>query len=557
MANKVIHTILNLKDNMSGGLVKAARNTKGVTKEMTAATREVVSFGKKTKSAITGAVSSFAKLGAAAASAAATAAVTTGFSEAFDLEGYRLQLETATKSTEKAAQIMTYATQLANKTPFEAGSLVEAASKFESMGMSAEYWLTRAGDMAAATNKDLDQAVEAIIDANGGEWERMKEFGIKGVKDMDTLLEVMNTRFAGGMEKQATTVKGLWSTVLGIGKSSLAKMVGMNEDGSIRSGSALEFLKEKLSGVADQFMQWQQDGTIDQLASQLQNGLTIGLDLAGAAMEKAGSAIAFLRENSTEIIGVLKFLGAALGIAKFLQFAASTASAVKTLTLFGKTAAAFVSANPIVLGIAAAIAAGALIITHWDEIKESATTLWGHLGEIAGALGDALGLMWEFPQQAASMFFEWIGEKIDWLSEKFSIVGTIVDYASAAKDWVSEKASAAWEWVNTPMNAHALGTSYFGGGLTEVGEHGGEIIRLPSGTQIIPHDVSMRAADSMRSIKSVQTPIFRQPAFAGAAGGHTFNIKLVVQGNMVGNEAFADEVGERVCSKVIDALHNM
>ena len=34
MANKVINTILNLRDNMSGGLIKAARNTKGVSKEM-------------------------------------------------------------------------------------------------------------------------------------------------------------------------------------------------------------------------------------------------------------------------------------------------------------------------------------------------------------------------------------------------------------------------------------------------------------------------------------------------------------------------------------------
>ena len=44
MANKVINTILNLRDNMSGGLIKAARNTKGVSKEMVSATRSVVQF---------------------------------------------------------------------------------------------------------------------------------------------------------------------------------------------------------------------------------------------------------------------------------------------------------------------------------------------------------------------------------------------------------------------------------------------------------------------------------------------------------------------------------
>ena len=44
-------------------------------------------------------------------------------------------------------------------------------------------------------------------------------------------------RFAGGMEKQATTMKGLWSTVTGVTKSALANMVGITSDGSIRSGS--------------------------------------------------------------------------------------------------------------------------------------------------------------------------------------------------------------------------------------------------------------------------------------------------------------------------------
>ena len=160
MAGKVINTVLNLKDNLSGGLVKAAKNTKGVTKEMVSATREVVRFKNKAVSAISNTASSFAKLGTAAAGAVAALAVKTGLSEAMDLEGYRLQLETATKDTQKAAEIMRYSIDLANRTPFEGGELVEAASKFETMGMAAQKWLPLAGDMAAATNKSFDQATE-------------------------------------------------------------------------------------------------------------------------------------------------------------------------------------------------------------------------------------------------------------------------------------------------------------------------------------------------------------------------------------------------------------
>lgn len=165
MGRKVIHTILNLRDNMSGGLVKAAKNVKGVNREMLAATRTVERFQRKTADACSRAVHSLGKLGLAAGGAAAALGIKSGLSEAMDLEGYRLQLETATKDTVKAAGIMKYAVDLANRTPFEGGELVEGAAKFEAMGMSAEQWLTRAGDMAAATNKSFDQATEALIDA--------------------------------------------------------------------------------------------------------------------------------------------------------------------------------------------------------------------------------------------------------------------------------------------------------------------------------------------------------------------------------------------------------
>lgn len=43
--------------------------------------------------------------------------------------------------------------------------------------------------------------------------------------------------------------------------------------------------------------------------------------------------------------------------------------------------------------------------------------------------------------------------------------------------------------------ANAKGTNFFPGGLTRVNELGGEIMNLPRGTQIIPHDISKRMAD--------------------------------------------------------------
>ncbi len=78
MGRKVIHTILNLRDNMSGGMVKAAKKVKGVNKEMLAATRTVERFQRKTADACSRAVGSLGKLGLAAGGAAAALGIKTG-----------------------------------------------------------------------------------------------------------------------------------------------------------------------------------------------------------------------------------------------------------------------------------------------------------------------------------------------------------------------------------------------------------------------------------------------------------------------------------------------
>ena len=81
---------------------------------------------------------------------------------------------------------------------------------------------------------------------------------------------------------------------------------------------------------------------------------------------------------------------------------------------------------------------------------------------------------------------------------------------------------------------NALGTSYWRGGLTRVNERGGEIISLPSGTQIIPHDVSARMA-----------------------GGPQVTVNVTVAGNVIGNRQYADELGETIVRNIIRAWDNV
>ena len=267
MASRKLAVILKLKDEISKPLRNVSSETKKVQNQVKIADARIKRFATSMDKKLTKA----AKRAAAGLGVLGAAAVKTGFSEAFDMEGYRAQLETATKDTQKAAKIMTYAMDYANKTPFEGNEVVEGAAKFESMGMSAKKWLTYTGDMAGATNKSFDQAVEALIDAQTGELERLKEFGItkrqiqekaekmftneqiinnqgqitNQKKFNQAMLALMEDKFAGGAAKQAQTLKGAWSTVTGTVKSALANVMGMQSDGTVRAGSAFDIIREK------------------------------------------------------------------------------------------------------------------------------------------------------------------------------------------------------------------------------------------------------------------------------------------------------------------------
>ena len=542
MANRVINTILNLRDNMSGGLIRAARNTQGVSREMRSATRSVVAFKNKTVSSVTSAAKSMVKLGTAAAGVVATLAAKTGFSEAVDLEGYRLQLETATKDTQKASEIMQYAINLANKTPFEGGELVEGASKFEAMGMAAQKWLPLAGDMAAATNKSFDQATEALIDAQNGELERLKEFGITKAKILEqgekmfagvqlvnnqgqivnqekfneALVALMQDRFAGGMEKQATTMKGLWSTVTGVTKSALATITGITTDGSIRSGSALDLLKSKVQLLAGKLEQWQQDGTLDRIAQQFDQGLA-------KAVETAGKAFDWIVANGDTIRRWIVGLGSALAMVKIVQFASGVIQAAKTVSLFAKTAGMIVAANPIVLAIGAAIAAGALLIANWDKVKAWAVNIKDQFMESFGGIRDGIVGAFNAVKDTVGGFFSWIGDKLTGLGESIANIPGVGSVFS----WIMKRQ------FGVDLSSHATGTSFFAGGWTRVNERGGEIMRLPGGTQIIPHDISRQMV-----------------------GGPSIAVYVTVQGNVIGNQAYAQELGDTIVQRILRALRN-
>ena len=154
------------------------------------------------------------------------------------MEQYRQTLNVVMKDTQKAGEILEWATKFAAQTPFELPEIIEATTRLQAYGIEAQKVLGDIGDMAAAMGKPLTQAMEAVADAQTGELERLKEFGItkqmliaqaaemgKGeivnaqgqITNMqamnDALIAIIRERYNGAMKAQSTTLNGMISNL--------------------------------------------------------------------------------------------------------------------------------------------------------------------------------------------------------------------------------------------------------------------------------------------------------------------------------------------------------
>lgn len=153
-------------------------------------------------------------------------------------EFQRLQaaLTVATGSAGQASAAFNEIRKFAATTPYELNQSVEAFLRLKNLGLDPSIQSMRSyGNTASAMGKDLMQMVEAVADATTGEFERLKEFGIKASKAGDEvaftfqgvtttvknnadaiqqyLLAIGNTQFAGGMEMQMQTLGGQFSNL--------------------------------------------------------------------------------------------------------------------------------------------------------------------------------------------------------------------------------------------------------------------------------------------------------------------------------------------------------
>ena len=145
-------------------------------------------------------------------------------------------LETATGSAQSASEAFGVLEQFAAKTPYSLSQAVDGFTKLVNLGLTpSEAALKSYGDTSAALGKDLSQMIEAVADAATGEFERLKEFGIKAKNNGDTisftfrgvtetvknnaaeieqhLIKLGQVNFDGAMQKRMDTLDGAISNL--------------------------------------------------------------------------------------------------------------------------------------------------------------------------------------------------------------------------------------------------------------------------------------------------------------------------------------------------------
>lgn len=105
-------------------------------------------------------------------------------------------------------------TEFAANTPYQLNELTGGFIKLANRGIAPTYLeMTKMGDLAASQGKSFDQLVEAIMDAQTGEFERMKEFGVKASKDG----EKVKLTFKGVTTEIANNEKAIKDTIIAYG----------------------------------------------------------------------------------------------------------------------------------------------------------------------------------------------------------------------------------------------------------------------------------------------------------------------------------------------------
>lgn len=281
---KIVYKLESVVDEAIRGFDRVEKSIQGVDKKM-----ETTSKSMEKAATV---VSKAWKMVALAVTAAGGMIGRATILSSVQLEEYMVTLENLYGDLETAGDKMAWLMDFAKETPFELPGLVDALRKLKAYGIEGDAVMRSIGDASAALGKTLDMGVEALADAQTGEFERLKEFGIKaveitknnyeslgatqadvgltaltyvdsqmqqGIKVIDrnnraaitaAITGIWDENYFGGMEDLAQTAKGTWSNIWDALYRGETAFMGFDAaTKTFREGSLFDRMKTSLVGV--------------------------------------------------------------------------------------------------------------------------------------------------------------------------------------------------------------------------------------------------------------------------------------------------------------------
>jgi len=283
--------------------------------------------------------------------------------QVFDLTGkfekYDVILKNTLGSQSEAAAAMRMIKEVAATTPISVDEMTDSFIKYVNRGVKPTMEeIKKLADLAASQGKDFDQLTEAVLDAQMGEGERLKEFGIRMRKNGDDI----SLAFKGQTQHVKNNEKAIYNAIVAMGAyngvAGMTSEVSKTLEGRVSNlGDAWDFFRVELGNkfkpvfhsVIDLF-----EGSIEIFKIMLYHidrlskivGIAVTSLIAYQVAIRASAAAAALKN------GVMKLQQLLYGQALLAKRALTTATVVETeATLVATTAAkgfnAALKANPI------------------------------------------------------------------------------------------------------------------------------------------------------------------------------------------------------------------
>ena len=286
------------------------------------------------------------------------------------------------------------------------------------------------------------------------------------------------------------------------------------------------------------------DGTLDWVISI--GKVVVGLFAFFKAASVTMSIVSTIAAN-------MKTLRAVFSI---IQIAAS--GLFKVLIIGIRAVATAFLTNPIGLAITAIIVVLMLLYYNWDTVKDYLIAGWNMLknaiNSVVNWFNGTLVPAWNDGINAIGNFFSnlWEGIKagvsgaVSFIKEGINtIISALNGISFHIPDWVPN-----WGGKDFSLNIPLLftGTENWKGGLAKIHDQGGEIIDLPSGTRVIPHDKSVKEAREMG----------RKEGAVNNRTNNSININKLADSIVVREEADIDKIISGLVEKLqVHAINTM